>query len=133
MPGMTSFRPEEDSVPRLNRRVVDRPFALPAAQRTEQPTIVRYNAASRSPSFFRQTERTNGFVLRPMTHLFRRAFPLIALAGLLTALAWAMSFGTLPPADFTFHNGDEAETIDPARATGQPENRIINGLFDGLL
>jgi oligopeptide transport system substrate-binding protein len=68
-----------------------------------------------------------------MPHFFRRAFPLIALAGLLAALAWAMSFGTLPPADFTFHNGDEAETIDPARATGQPENRIINGLFDGLL
>jgi oligopeptide transport system substrate-binding protein len=68
-----------------------------------------------------------------MPHFFRRAFPLIALALLLAALAWAMSFGTLPPADFTFHNGDEAETIDPALATGQPENRIINGLFEGLL
>ncbi len=68
-----------------------------------------------------------------MPHFFRRAFPLIAFGVLLAALAWAMSFGTLPPADFTFHNGDEAETIDPARATGQPENRIINGLFDGLL
>ena len=52
-----------------------------------------------------------------MRRLRQRWQCLTALAGLLAALAWAMSFGTLPPADFTFHNGDEAETIDPARAT----------------
>lgn len=49
------------------------------------------------------------------------------------ALAWAVSFGTLPPADFTFNNDDEVKTVDPAKATGQPENRIINALFEGLL
>jgi len=52
---------------------------------------------------------------------------------LVGALAWAVSFGTLPPADFTFDNGTEVETIDPSMSTGQPENRVINGLFEGLL
>ena len=39
----------------------------------------------------------------------------------------------LPPADFTFDNGTEVQTLDPAKATGNPENRMINGLFEGLL
>jgi oligopeptide transport system substrate-binding protein len=68
-----------------------------------------------------------------MPHFFRRAFPYIAIGLLFAALGWAMSFGTLPQADFTFQNGNEPETLDPALATGQPENRIINGLFEGLL
>ena len=68
-----------------------------------------------------------------MPHLLRRAFPYFALALLAAALAWAVSFGTLPKADFSFSNGDEIETLDPSLATGQPENRIINGLFEGLL
>jgi oligopeptide transport system substrate-binding protein len=68
-----------------------------------------------------------------MPHLLRRAFPYLALALLFAALGWAMSFGTLPQAEFTFQNGNEPETLDPALATGQPENRIINGLFEGLL
>jgi oligopeptide transport system substrate-binding protein len=68
-----------------------------------------------------------------MPHFLRRVFPFLAFALLIAALAWAVSFGTLPPADFTFDNNTEVETIDPALATGQPENRIINGLFEGLL
>lgn len=44
-----------------------------------------------------------------------------------------MSFGTLPQADFTFQNGNEVETIDPSLATGQPEHRVLNCLFEGLL
>jgi oligopeptide transport system substrate-binding protein len=63
----------------------------------------------------------------------RRGVPYLLVGLLLAALAWATSFGTLPRADFTFHNGNEVETIDPALATGQPENRIINALFEGLL
>jgi len=47
-------------------------------------------------------------------------------------MAWALSFSTLPPADFTFCNGDEIKTIDPAISTGQPEGRIIWALFEGL-
>lgn len=68
-----------------------------------------------------------------MPHFLRRAFPVIALGLLAGAIAWAVSFGTLPPAEFTFDNGTELETIDPCLATGQPENRVINGLFEGLL
>jgi oligopeptide transport system substrate-binding protein len=37
-----------------------------------------------------------------------------------------------PPADFTFVNGAEPQTLDPAIATGVPENRLIRGLFEGL-
>ncbi len=51
----------------------------------------------------------------------------------LAALAYAVSFGTLEPADFTFVNGTEIESIDPAIVTGVPEHRIITALFEGLL
>lgn len=63
----------------------------------------------------------------------RGSFPFLAPLLACGALAWAVSFGTLPPADFTFNNDDEVKTVDPAKATGQPENRIINALFEGLL
>lgn len=63
----------------------------------------------------------------------RKLFPYLALALCLGSLAWAVSFGKLAPADFTFNNDDEVKTIDPAKATGQPENRIINALFEGLV
>lgn len=63
----------------------------------------------------------------------RRVFPYFVLAAGVAAVGWAVSFGTLPRADFSFSNGDEVQTIDPAKATGQPENRVINGLFEGLL
>jgi oligopeptide transport system substrate-binding protein len=68
-----------------------------------------------------------------MPHFFRNALPYFAGGVLLAALAWAMSFGTLPPADFTFDNGNEIETLDPALATGQPEHRILDSVFEGLL
>ncbi|MFH1923563.1 MAG: ABC transporter substrate-binding protein, partial [Planctomycetota bacterium] len=56
---------------------------------------------------------------------------LLAALGL-AALVWAVSFGTLPPADFTFSNGSEIKTVDPAIVTGQPEGRIVRALFEGL-
>jgi oligopeptide transport system substrate-binding protein len=68
-----------------------------------------------------------------MNPQIRRAFPLLVLVLSLSAVAWAVSFGTLPPADFSFSNGDEIQTVDPAKATGQPENRVLNALFEGLL
>jgi oligopeptide transport system substrate-binding protein len=37
-----------------------------------------------------------------------------------------------PRADFTFINGAEPQTLDPAIATGVPEGRIIRALFEGL-
>ena len=37
-----------------------------------------------------------------------------------------------PPADITIINDAEPETLDPAILTGQPEFRIVIGLFEGL-
>ncbi len=54
------------------------------------------------------------------------------LAAFVAAVVWAVSFGTLPQADFTFSNGSEIKTVDPAIVTGQPEGRVIRGLFEGL-
>ncbi len=64
---------------------------------------------------------------------FRNIFPYVVLLLVMAAVAWAVSFDPLPPADFTFDNGTEVQTLDPAKATGNPENRVINGLFEGLL
>ena len=36
-------------------------------------------------------------------------------------------------ADLIFINGAEPETLDPALITGQPEGRVVNALFEGLL
>lgn len=63
----------------------------------------------------------------------RALFPVVALVGLVAMVAWAVSLGTLPPADFTFTNGAEVQTVDPQKATGQVENRIVTALFEGLL
>jgi oligopeptide transport system substrate-binding protein len=63
---------------------------------------------------------------------FRTSLPYVALALVIGAVAWAVSFGTLPPADFTFINGTEIESVDPAVVTGSPEGRIIDELFEGL-
>ena len=68
-----------------------------------------------------------------MPPLLRTLFPLIFLSLLASAFFWSISFDELPPADFAFDNGNEVQTVDPARATGNPENRIINALFEGLL
>ncbi|MDH3719446.1 MAG: peptide ABC transporter substrate-binding protein [Planctomycetota bacterium] len=62
----------------------------------------------------------------------RSLFPYLALGILLLATAWAVSFSTLPPADFTFINGTEIQSVDPARVTGAPEGRIISAIFEGL-
>jgi oligopeptide transport system substrate-binding protein len=37
-----------------------------------------------------------------------------------------------PNADLTICNGDEPQTLDPAKATGQLESRIILAIFEGL-
>ena len=62
----------------------------------------------------------------------RSLFPWIAGIAILGSLGWALNRGQLPPADFTFVNGTEVKSLDPAIVTGQPENRMINALFEGL-
>lgn len=68
-----------------------------------------------------------------MPPIVRNAFPVIFLAVVAVAFFWSISFEELPPADFSFDNGNEVQTVDPALATGQPENRILNALYEGLL
>jgi oligopeptide transport system substrate-binding protein len=63
----------------------------------------------------------------------RKAFPYLAFAVLAAAVLYATSFGTLPRADLTFNNATEIKTVDPAKATGEPEGRVIEGLYEGLL
>lgn len=60
-------------------------------------------------------------------------FATLVAALAIWAVGWAVSRGRLPPADFTFVNGTEIESIDPAVVTGQPEGRIIHALFEGLV
>lgn len=69
-------------------------------------------------------------LLMPKT--IRKLFPLVAFAALVSAIFWATSLGTLPPAEFTFNNGTEPKSLDPAQVTGSPEGRIVRALFEGL-
>lgn len=63
----------------------------------------------------------------------RRWFPLFGLVLLVAALAYSASFPPLPQADFAFNNGTEVKTVDSALATGEPEGRLIDAVFEGLL
>jgi oligopeptide transport system substrate-binding protein len=63
----------------------------------------------------------------------RKAFPFVAVALLAAALLYATSFGTLPRADLTFNNATEIKTVDPPKANGEPEGRVIEALYEGLL
>jgi len=67
-----------------------------------------------------------------MFPLLRRIFPLAAFGLLAAAVVWAVSFNTLPPADFSFVNGQEIKSVDPSKIDGAPEGRIVNELFEGL-
>jgi oligopeptide transport system substrate-binding protein len=63
----------------------------------------------------------------------RRAFVILALSVTVVAVVWATRFDTMPPAEFSFQNGTDPKTLDPHRATGQPESRILFNIFTGLL
>ena len=54
------------------------------------------------------------------------------LVALLGGAAWATLGTRLPPADFTFINGTEVKSVDPAIVNGSPEQRIVTALFEGL-
>src|SRR5688572_17635810 len=62
----------------------------------------------------------------------RNVFLVVVALLVLAAVGYSLSFGTLPPADYTFCNATEIKTIDPAIATGVPESRILNAIFEGL-
>src|SRR5687768_2317099 len=63
----------------------------------------------------------------------RRLFPYVVGVCALGAVAAAVNTRNLPPADFTFNNNTEVKTVDPAKAEGQPERRILDAIFEGLL
>ena len=63
----------------------------------------------------------------------RRAFLLVAAAAAVLAVGWASYFESTPPADFSLQSGTDPKTLDPHRATGNIESRIIFALFNGLL
>ncbi|HMO86150.1 MAG TPA: ABC transporter substrate-binding protein, partial [Lacipirellulaceae bacterium] len=63
----------------------------------------------------------------------RQLFPWIVAAELAAGVGWALRGATLPPADFTFCNGTEVKSFDPSIVTGQPENNMVNCLFEGLV
>lgn len=64
-----------------------------------------------------------------------RAKGFLLPAGLLLPAAWAViaAVRSEPPrADFVFVNQGEVSSLDPARATGIPEGRILSALYEGL-
>jgi oligopeptide transport system substrate-binding protein len=63
----------------------------------------------------------------------RRGFVVVAALLTIVAVIWAARMDYVPPADFALQNGTDPKTIDPHRATGQPESRIVFELFEGLL
>ena len=62
----------------------------------------------------------------------RQAVPLALLASVVGLAGWITARARLEPADFTFINGTEIATLDPATVTGVPEGRILRAIFEGL-
>lgn len=59
--------------------------------------------------------------------------PIAAVLLPLVGIGWSLSANRQPEADFRFNNFTEIKTIDPALVSGQPEGRIINAVFEGLV
>ncbi|TWT85256.1 Periplasmic oligopeptide-binding protein precursor [Posidoniimonas polymericola] len=57
----------------------------------------------------------------------------LVLLVILGALTWMVSLGRLPPADFSFSNGTEVQSLDPAVVSGAPEGRILWSIFECLV
>lgn len=68
-----------------------------------------------------------------LQRFFRQAVPLVLLVGIFAAAVFATRGARLEPADFTFNNGAEIQTLDPATVTGVPEGRMIRMVFEGLV
>jgi len=68
--------------------------------------------------------------------LFKRARRFFSRARFIFGLGLLLAFGACsrhePTADVTILNGAEPESLDPAIITGQPDSRVVMGLFEGL-
>jgi oligopeptide transport system substrate-binding protein len=62
----------------------------------------------------------------------RAAAPFAILALVLLPLARIALGARLEPADFTYNNGGEIASLDPATVTGIPEGRVLRSIFEGL-
>lgn len=72
-------------------------------------------------------------ISRDFSGLIDRSFVGYGLVGLIAvSLVWVFWRPQESPADFTFCNGTEIKTVDPALVTGQPEGRVVWALFEGL-
>ena len=63
---------------------------------------------------------------------WRNLVPLLLLAVAGYGAARVVQSAQLEPADFTFINGTEVATLDPATVTGVPEGRVLRAIFEGL-
>ncbi len=63
---------------------------------------------------------------------WRSLVPLLLLAAAGFGAARVIQSAQLAPADFTFINGTEVATLDPATVTGVPEGRVLRAIFEGL-
>jgi oligopeptide transport system substrate-binding protein len=57
---------------------------------------------------------------------------LLAFAAALLVVRLTFSAASEEAADYTFINGTEPKSLDPALITGQPEGRLADALFEGL-
>lgn len=63
----------------------------------------------------------------------RRVLPPLLLAALALVVVRLAGSARLEPADMTFNNGTEVQTLDPATVSGVPEGRILRAIFEGLV
>ncbi|MFT4537591.1 MAG: oligopeptide transport system substrate-binding protein [Planctomycetota bacterium] len=66
------------------------------------------------------------------SRVVRRTLPLIVLLGVSWVVFSIAGSAKIEPADFTFNNATEVQTLDPATVTGVPEGRVMKALFEGL-
>jgi len=64
--------------------------------------------------------------------MLRSGIYLVRLALLASAWFWVSCSDSLPPADLSFVNGSEPQSLDPGLITGQLEGRLCRALFEGL-
>jgi oligopeptide transport system substrate-binding protein len=65
--------------------------------------------------------------------MYRTLLGILAVfACALLVVGFTFSAASEEPADYTFINGTEPKSLDPALITGQPEGRLADALFEGL-
>ncbi|MEM6798866.1 MAG: peptide ABC transporter substrate-binding protein [Planctomycetota bacterium] len=63
----------------------------------------------------------------------RVLMPIVMLIGALGLVGWTVRQGSLPPAEFTFNNGAEIRSFDPAVLIDNASGRIAWALYEGLV